>query len=386
MIYLNHAATSWPKPQCVVDALIRYTQAVPEGQGRSSLGTGRGDILQECRESLGRLLGVKETERIILTSGATEGANLFLRGMDWRDCRIYAAQTEHNCILRPLWNLPGILDRVRILPCDGKGFLKLSALREIPQGKGAVIVSHCSNVTGAVQPMADISEYVRKKGYLFIGDVSQSLGCIPVCGHEWGADVLIFTGHKGLLGPQGTGGVYIRDGLTPAPLKYGGTGRESGRLAYRPGEYEYEPGTQNLPGIAALKAGADYVYGIGVEQIYRKEQEDMERLFLGLERADGFCLFGPGREEPRGPVLSFGMNGLRPADLSYILWENYGILVRDGLHCAPLIHEAIGSGKDGTLRVSISYGTKKEELDALTEAVREIGGALSHACDRSTAF
>ena len=267
MIYLNNAATSWPKPQCVIDTLVRYAQGIPDGQMRSSLETEEENIMEACRRSLSRLLGVKRWDRIFFTSGATEGANLFLRGMDWTDCRIYVAQTEHNCFLRPLWNLPGLRERTGILPCDRKGYVKMSALSELPSGKGAVIISHCSNVTGAVQPMGEIADIVKKKGYLLVVDVSQSAGCMPVEGDAWKADVLIFTGHKSLLGPQGTGGIYIREGLPVRPLKYGGTGRESGKLLYVPGEYDYEPGTQNLPGIAALRAGADYVYEFGVEKI-----------------------------------------------------------------------------------------------------------------------
>ena len=167
------------------------------------------------------------------------------------------AQTEHNCVLRPLWNLPGLREQTTgILPCDRQGLsAAVRALTELPAGKGAVIISHCSNVTGAVQPMGEIADIVKKKGYLLAVDVSQSAGCLPVEGDAWKADVLIFTGHKSLLGPQGTGGIYIREGLPVRPLKYGGTGRESGKLLYAPGEYDYEPGTQNLPGIAALRAG-----------------------------------------------------------------------------------------------------------------------------------
>ena len=379
MIYLNNAATSWPKPQRVIDTLVRYAQGMPDGQMRSSLETEDKNIMEACRRSLSRLLGVKRWDRIFFTSGATESANLFLRGMDWTDCRIYVAQTEHNCFLRPLWNFPGLRERTGILPCDRKGYVKLSALKELPSGKGAVIISHCSNVTGAVQPMGEIADIVKKKGYLLAVDVSQSAGCMPVEGDAWKADILIFTGHKSLLGPQGTGGIYIREGLSVRPLKYGGTGRESEKLLYAPGEYDYEPGTQNLPGIAALKAGADYVYELGVERIFRKERKNMAYLLDRLREIPGFRLFGPESTEFRGPVLSFGMEGLTPADISYILKDSYGIIVREGLQCAPLIHECIGSGKEGTVRVSLSYETGREELDALFGAVREIGGALARA-------
>ena len=249
MIYLNNAASSWPKPKCVTDALNWYTQRMPGEQFRSAMTETGENIMETCRRSLGGILGIKKWERIFFTSGATESANLFLQGMDWTDSRILVAETEHNCILRPLWNLPGLREKVDILPCDRKGYVQLSALKDVPAGKGVVIVSQCSNVTGAIQPMDEIAKEAKKKGYYLAVDVSQSAGCIPVEGDKWNADILIFTGHKSLLGPLGTGGIYIRESLSVRPLKYGGTGKDSAKLSYVYSAYEYEPGTQNIPGI-----------------------------------------------------------------------------------------------------------------------------------------
>ena len=378
MIYLNHAATSWPKPRCVTETLMRCMQRMPDAQNRSNAGTEE-NITEACRRSLGEVFGLEKWERIFFTSGATESANLFLRGMDWTGCQIWVTEAEHNCILRPLWNSPELREKVRILPCDEKGYISRDALKKMPPGKGAVIINHCSNVTGTVQRMEEIAGEVKRKGYFLAVDISQSAGCVPITGDKWGADVLIFTGHKGLLGPQGTGGIYIREGMRIKPLKYGGTGRDSAKLLYDPDEYEYEPGTMNIPAVAALKAGADYIRQIGIDEIARKEREDISLLISKLGKIEGLRLFGPGDGEERGPVLSFSLDGLMPSDITYILRNSYGIIVREGLQCAPLIHERIGSGKNGTVRVSVSWMTKQEELDSFVKAVGEIGGAMSHA-------
>lgn len=379
MIYLNNAATTYPKPSCVLEAFMECAGGVPAGQMRSSYETEPGDVLDECRRSMAGLLGVGDWKRIFFTSGATEASNLFIRGMDWTGKRVLVAQTEHNSILRPVMNHPDLKGRVTVLPCDDKGYIAPCLVEEASgEGPGVLIVSHCSNVTGTIQPMEELARAAKQKGYLLAVDVSQSAGCIPVEGDRWGADILIFTGHKSLMGLQGTGGIYIRAGLDIRPLKYGGTGRDSAKLVYGtdPGQYEYEPGTQNIAGIAALKAGADYVAGLGVEAIRRREAQQCSWLYEQLASIRGVRLFGPEQAWQRGPVLSFNIEGLAAADTAYILNNSYGIIVRAGLHCAPLIHDGIGSGKHGTVRASISCETRREELVSFVDAVREICGSL----------
>ena len=379
MIYLNNAATTYPKPPCVQEAFMKCVRDVPAGQMRSSFESEPGDVLDECRRSVAGLLGVSDWKRIFFTSGATEASNLFIRGMDWTGKYVLASQTEHNSILRPVMNHPDLKGKVTVLPCDDEGYIASSLVEEASgEGQGVLIVSHCSNVTGIIQPLDELALAAKQRGYLLAVDISQSAGCIPVEGDRWGADILIFTGHKSLMGLQGTGGIYIRKGLGIRPLKYGGTGRDSAKLVCGtdPDQYEYEPGTQNIAGIAALKAGADYVTGLGLEAIRRKEAQQCGWLYDQLAAIQGVRLYGPGQAWQRGPMLSFNIEGLTAADTAYILNNSYGIIVRAGLHCAPLIHDRIGSGKHGTVRVSISCETGWEELMAFVDAVREICGSL----------
>ena len=364
MIYLNNAATSYPKPACVLEAHARALAAPPESQYRDAH-AGRG-VFQACRESIAELLHIPDPNRIFFTSGATEATNLLVRGLAADGLRIAATETEHNSVLRPLANLT---DDFTILPCDGDGRVDPKAVAELPDTIGALIVNHCSNVTGAVQDMPALAGAAQAREMLFIADVSQSAGCLPVDAETWGADALAFTGHKALLGPQGTGGVYLREGLQLRPLLYGGTGRDSATLLYNKSNYAYEAGTQNAPGIAALDAGVRYVLEKGVETIAREEATLTRKLREGLLRIAGVTVYG---KTGGGPVVSFNVSGLLPADAAYILYQAYGILLRSGLQCAPLIHQRIGSGPQGVLRASVGLFSSAADIDALLSAVTEI--------------
>lgn len=376
MIYLNNAASSWPKPACVGKAFSDCLAIPPGGQLRSSSLTEGGDTLGECRKSLGGLLGVRDWKRIFFTSGATEAANLFIQGMEWEGVHALVTQTEHNSILRPIWNHPLLRGKVTVLPCDRKGYVSVENIMRATPERAVVFINHCSNVTGTLQPMEEIGAAAKKKGYLLIVDVSQSAGCVPVEGDKWQADVLIVTGHKSLLGMQGTGGIYIHPGLDIKPLKYGGTGKDSEKLVYQTGEYEYEPGTQNVAGIAALRAGVDYVLNIGVENIHKSEQEKISWLLQEMSRIKGVRLYGPEIDEDRGPLIGFNIEGLSASELAYLLTYGYEIVVRAGLQCAPLMHSSLGTDSLGLVRVSISHMTKMEELVIFVNALKEISGNL----------
>lgn len=376
MIYLNNAATSWPKPDCVKKEFMAHMDALPCGQFRGGDLQEKEDVLGDCRRSLGQLLGVREWQRIFFTSGATESANLFIQGMDWKGYHVLVSQTEHNSILRPIWNHPMLREKTEVLPCDKKGYISVGDIVDAEPERAVVFINHCSNVTGTLQDMEEIGRAVKERGYLLAVDVSQSAGCIPVDGDKWSADILILTGHKSLLGLQGTGGIYIRSGLDIRPLKYGGTGRNSEKLVYRRGEYEYEAGTQNVAGIAALRAGVDHIMKIGVENIHKREHQKMCWLLQALSTVKGIQTYGPGTEEDRGPLAGFNMDGLSSSELAYILAEGYGIIIRAGLQCAPLMHSSLGTGSSGLARVSISCMTEMEELEALVDALREIGRVI----------
>ena len=378
MVYLNNAATTYPKPNCVLEAFDTCVKVPPASQFRSAADFSKTDVFGECRRNLGRLLGISETDRIFFTSGATESANAVIGGLPLGSRRILTTQVEHNSILRPLMNLPGFAgtDRAVIAPCGENGRMELDALeRSLPKDCGALIVNHCSNVTGMVQNMDLLSRFAKKYGLLFLADVSQSAGCLPVDADKWGLDALIFTGHKSLFGVQGTGGFYIRKGLDLRPSKYGGTGRNSAQLTYPDKDYEYEPGTQNSPGIAALNAGAQFILNTGLQQIMQHESELLKRIYCGLGQLDPVTVYGT-FEENQGPVVSFNVSGLTPSDVAYILNGEYGIVVRTGLHCSPLIHRNLGTEKYGTVRVSISYLTTDNDADVFLKAMRAIAGTV----------
>lgn len=381
MVYLNNAATTYPKPDCVPEALDACVRTPPASQFRNSADFGKSDVFGECRKNLGRLLGIAETDRIFFTSGATEAANAVIGGLPLGGRRVLTTQTEHNSILRPLMNLPGFAgtERTVVASCGKSGRMELSTLENaVTADTGALIVNHCSNVTGMVQDMRLLSRFAKKHGLLFIADVSQSAGCLPVDADEWGLDALIFTGHKSLFGVQGTGGFYIRSGVELRPLKYGGTGRNSARLTYPEKDYEYEPGTQNGPGVAALNAGVRYVLGTGLRRIMQRESELLAKLYRGLERLGPVTVYGS-HEENKGPVVSFNVGGLTPSDVAYILYGEYGIVVRAGLHCSPLIHQSLGTEKRGTVRVSVSCLTTDGDIDAFLQAMKEIAGTVNRS-------
>lgn len=377
MIYLNNAATSYPKPSCVKEAVQACLEDVPASQFRGGMQIGKKDIEEACRERLGRLLGISEYSRIYFTSGATEALNTVLGGL-LLDGEILVTQTEHNSVLRPVRNLLSAQKlEMKVIPCEKDGRITLAALESsVTSRTRAIVVNHCSNVTGCIQDMDMVGRFVEKHGLIFIADVSQSAGCIPIDAEKWGADALVFTGHKSLMGIQGTGGFYIRPGLRLIPLKFGGTGTDSAKLVYENDDYEYEPGTHNLPGITALYAGVGFILETGVEIIHKKERNLMEILYEELERIPGIQVYG-NKETCRGPVLSMNFTGLSPSDSAYILGDTYGITVRAGLHCSPLIHQAMGTGARGTVRVSVSWFTTEEEIRSFIKAAEEIAESLT---------
>lgn len=377
MIYLNNAATSYPKPPCVTEALQAYLAGAPASQFRGSQQLGRMDTEEICRQNLGKLMGLEETDRIFFASGATEALNAVLCGMAGllESGEILVTQTEHNSVLRPILN-QDVLKRFSMVmvPCNAEGEITEEALEHaVTKKTKALVINHCSNVTGKVQDMHMAGEFARKHHLFFCADTSQSAGCMPVLGDQWGVDALVFTGHKSLMGIPGTGGYYIRSGWKMKPFLYGGTGKNSAQLIYEE-DYEYEAGTQNLPGIVALCAGTDYILRTGLQNIQAKEQKMIRQIYSQLRSVNGIQLYGD-EKTCTGPLLSFNFNNLRPADAAYILQNVYGITVRAGLHCSPLIHRAMGTENYGTVRVSVSMFTTEEEIEMFLEAVRHIADA-----------
>lgn len=381
-IYLNQAATSYPKPKCVLDAHAAALMSPPSAQFRSAGSLHAMDIFNECRVELGRLFQLQETERIFFSSGATDSLNRVLGGLlSERNQKknVLITATEHNSVIRPLYNQTHWHKTVDVIECDQQGKVLPEAIGEkLTDDTAAVIINHCSNVTGMVQDIAAISHIIKsyREDILLILDVSQSAGCIPVYADDWKVDALIFTGHKSLFGVQGTGGYYVRKGIPFYPTIFGGTGRNSSQLTYEMEDYEYEVGTQNGPGVAALHTGVQYILDITVDTIWKQERELMKELYDGLNALRSIRLYGS-YDKNYGPVLSFNVDGLKASDIGYILQSGYEITVRTGLHCAPLIHRYLETNLYGTVRVSISEMTTRKDVHFFLKAMQDIVTGMS---------
>jgi selenocysteine lyase/cysteine desulfurase len=375
LVYLNNAATTWPKPDCVLKALNDAAAGLPQGQFR---GTGSSiDVFAELKKELAALFHTSDPARFVMTSGATDSLNYLIRGLGIPADEYCITATEHNSVLRPLYNIPGIAvdPGPVVVPCDRHGIVDPDLMeKSLRAGTKVILLNHCSNVTGAVQNAKAVGEIARRHGLIFLLDTSQSAGCLPVDIDGWGVDGLVFTGHKSLLGVQGTGGFYAGARLHLAPVRFGGTGRNSRQITYDfqdPADIEYETGTQNGPGAAALLAGVRWILEKSVEKIAGEEHAKMTALIDFLENLPGITVFGADAKN-HGPVLSFRADRFSPSDLSYILQNSYGIVTRTGLHCAPLIHRFIGSDPGGTVRISVSPFTTEEDILSFEEAMREI--------------
>jgi len=379
MIYLNNGATSYPKPQEVINSVINYMNSLPLSPYRTGFDGGDEQVISSCRKKLCTLFNAKEPENIVFTSGATEALNLAIFGLPLKNSHVITTVIEHNSVLRPLKHLErdGIIT-LSVVKCNGYGLVEPSDIeKEIRENTEVIIINHCSNVTGEVLDLMAISEIAHKKNIIFIVDASQSAGHMVIDVTECNIDMLAFTGHKALYGLPGTGGLYIKKGTGLRPLKFGGTGIKS-ELLYQPEERPlyYESGTQNLPGIVSLNAGLDFILQRGIEEIKKKEEKLMEKLISELVTIPQIIMYGDHDRINKGPLLSFNIKNMKPEDTGYILEQSFGIIVRAGLHCAPLIHKSLGSFPYGSVRVSPSYFTDFRDIDCFIQAVKEIANVF----------
>lgn len=375
MIYLNHGATSYPKPQCVTDRVAEQLAALPSGQFRSTAGIDDGDLFTAAREGIAKILGVR-SERIFFTSGSTEALNFLISGFHLPASAFLTTAAEHNSVLRPLFQLIEHEELPSIVPVDQNGRISPEAIEQaiLPRHK-VLIVNHCSNVTGAIADLKTIGQIAKAHGLWFLVDVSQSAGCIPMSLDEVGVHGAAFTGHKALLGIQGSGGMYLSEDLPISPVKFGGTGRDSSKIRYTDGDAEWEVGTQNSPGIAALATAAAYVLRQDVAKIHQYESRLVTETKQRLSALPNVHVIGMTGDD-YGPVVSFTIDGMNCADVSYILQNSYDIVTRSGLQCAPLIHTYLGTAPKGCVRASFGFSNTMEDVDALAYAVREITEAL----------
>ena len=380
MIYLDNGATTLRKPECVKEALLEAMASMGNsGRGVHDASLYAGRTIYRARESLAELLGAAAPEQVVFTANATESLNLALGGLFGPGDHVITTVCEHNSVLRPLYRLQGV--ELSVLPGKAEageerqaGILAYDELESLlrPNTK-ALIITHASNLTGNITDLERAAAFAKKHSLLLIVDAAQTAGAVPMDMERMGIDVLCFTGHKGLYGPQGTGGVCVRPGLSIRPLKVGGSGIHSFDREH-PSEMPaaLEAGTLNGHGIAGLGAAARWLLETDVEQIRAREQALLRRFVDGVKEVEGVTLYGNPDLDRRTGIQSLNIRDYDSARVADWLYEDYGIAVRGGAHCAPLMHEALGTREQGAVRFSFSYFNTEAEADEAAAAVREL--------------
>lgn len=375
-IYFDNAATSIHKPQCVIDSVVKALTTLGNSgrsAGNESLDASR--VIFEAREKVAKLFDVDNPRNVVFTSNATESLNIAIKGILSKGDHVITTDLEHNSVLRPLYALEKDGVEVSFLRSDKNGNINYEKIESLIKPNTKVIITtHASNVTGNVVDIKRVGEIAHKNNLIYMVDASQTAGAFPISMKEMNIDILAFTGHKSLLAPQGVGGLCVLEGIYISPLKQGGSGVQS-YLKNHPDEMptRLEAGTLNSHGIAGLSSAITYINEIGIENIQAKERALLERFREGLRNIDGVTIYGDFTCE-HAPIVAMNLDGFGSAELSDVLMEDYGIATRPGAHCAPRMHEALGTVDQGVVRFSFGYGNTLEEVDAAVDALREIAG------------
>mgnify|MGYP004722116197 FL=1 len=375
MIYLDSSATSFLKPPQVAEAVFRSFNTIGNaGRGAHAPTLNASRLIYDTREKLAALFGTPDPSRIAFTCNATEALNIAIHGAIHPGEHVITTACEHNSVLRPLYLKEKEGTELTIIPADQKGRIRYDLLESsIKSNTSAIVLTHASNLSGNVTDLAFVSNFAKKHGLLLIVDASQTAGSLPINVVKMGIDILCFTGHKGLFGPQGTGGLYVREGLTLSPLKSGGSGIHSfDRQHPTDMPTALEAGTLNGHGIAGLNAGLDYIQSTGVENIHNKEISLARRFLAGITDIPDLKIYGDMDAPLRAPIISLNIGNMSSASVSDILWEDYEICVRAGAHCAPLMHKTFGTEKQGAVRFSFSCFNTEAEIDMAIRAMHEI--------------
>lgn len=375
MIYLDSSATSFLKPPQVAEAVFKSFSTIGNaGRGAHAPTLNASRLIYDTREKLATLFGAPDPSRIVFTCNATEALNIAIHGVVHPGEHVITTACEHNSVLRPLYLKEETGTELTIIPADEKGHIRYDLFKgALKPNTAAIVLTHASNLTGNVTDLAFVSDFAKEHGLLLIVDASQTAGSIPINVMDMGIDILCFTGHKGLFGPQGTGGLYLREGLNLPPLKSGGSGVHSFDR-HHPTDMPtaLEAGTLNGHGIAGLNAGLDYILSTGVENIHNKEISLARRFLSGISDISDLKIYGDMDAPLRAPIISLNIGDMSSASVSDILWEDYEICVRSGAHCAPLMHQTFGTEKQGAVRFSFSCFNTEAEIDTAIQALHEI--------------
>ena len=374
MIYLDNAATSYPKPESVyqrIDYILRHIGGNPGSSGhRMAIDASR--VIFEARESAARFFNIHNAERIAFTKNATEAINAAFKGILKAGDHVITTSIEHNAVVKPLKRLEKEGVNVTRVKADKEGLVRTEDIEKALTKKTRLVsVVHASNVFGAILPVGEIGRMCRKKGILFMIDAAQTAGTMPIDIELLNIDIFCATGHKSLLGPQGTGFLYVREGLEPLPLIDGGIG-EDDEVKKMP--ERFEAGTMNTPGIGGLAAGVEFILSVGVDAIMARETALVAWLIEGISGIKGARIIGTREAGGRVGLVAFTLEGMTPTAAGLALDREFSIMVRTGTHCAPGAHREAGTFPEGAIRVSPSYMNTDEDIEAFLKAIKSISG------------
>ena len=375
MIYMDNAATTMYKPQEVIDAVVRAMSSMGNaGRGVNEASLSASRILYETRERLCRLFNGTNPKQVIFTNNSTESLNIAIKGLLNPGDHVITTMLEHNSVLRPLYEMETKGVKLTIVKSNEKGTLDLGDIKAaITDETKMIVCTNGSNLTGNYINVGEVGAIAKEHGLLFVVDASQTAGVFPIDVQAMNIDVLCFTGHKGLLGPQGTGGMYVKEGLSIRPLKVGGSGIKTYSKTH-PVEMPtaLEAGTLNGHGIAGLHAALGYLEETGIDTIREKEQELMWKFYEGVKDIPGVKVYGDFSTKDRCAVVTLNIGDYDSSEVSDALLMDYEISTRSGGHCAPLMHEALGTVDQGAVRFSFSHYTTYEEIEIAVQAIREL--------------
>ncbi|MDW5300438.1 MAG: aminotransferase class V-fold PLP-dependent enzyme [Sedimentibacter sp.] len=376
MIYLDNAATTYPKPKSVYKSVMEAMTVYGANPGRGShaMAIEGARVIYETRELVAQLFNLDDPMKVIFTFNATDGLNIAIKGILKSGDHVIATAMDHNSVLRPIKELEKYGIENTIVSCSSDGTIKVDDVEKaIRSNTKLVVTTHVSNLTGTILPIEKIGEMCKVNNLLYLVDASQSAGVLEIDFKKQNIDFLVAPGHKGLLGPQGTGVLLINSDVEMKELREGGTGSESSSM-YQPNFLpdKYEAGTHNLPGIAGLNSGVKYILDKGTKSICRHEKNILELFIKEVRKIPKITIYGPESIEDRSGVVPINIEGIDSSEVAYILDTGYGIAVRPGLHCAPLAHKTIGTDKIGAVRFSVGPFTKKTEIMAAAKALKEI--------------
>ena len=375
MIYFDNAATTLRKPDCVIQAVVEAMQSFGNsGRGIHDGALSASRTIYDARCALTELFGAESPERIAFTANSTQALNIAIKGVLNPGDHVITTALEHNSVLRPLYELEDRGVELTILPADALGNIRYEDFeQEIRPNTRAIVTTHGSNLTGNLLDIGKIGEIAQAHGLLYIVDASQTAGVFDIDVQKMGIDILCFTGHKGLLGPQGTGGLYVREGVGVRPLLSGGSGVQTYLRSHPPQmPTALEAGTLNGHGIAGLGAAVRHIQNIGLESIRAKEQALMTAFYEGVSQIPGITVYGDFRSMERCAIVSLNVRDYDSGEVSDALSEQFGIATRPGAHCAPLMHRALGTVEQGAVRFSFSHYNTMEEINIAVSALREL--------------